>query len=273
MEEITNMNLAELSAVMESTKAELADLCSKSLGAFTNPSAEPSYAAIVNRCATLCEVFNNASVKSVFIKAIDSEDPMVFMVKDGFTVLNASVKSKHKDFGGGEVRWLELDVSEKQTDLLKFAAFCKDNGVDLKTRGDWINTIQQLGLRLTLKAAAAIGITGDALKALDDSFNMTKLAREVQLAKADESGSTPDPVSKAQLIKTLDLILALMIGDEFHCDSRDVAFLTGTYTRKGRKALTLKTSNNRELTSIIHQCAHRVALGKAYSIDAYTKRG
>ena len=265
--ETTTLTLEQHLAKAADIKAQLEELTRISARAYTDPNFEPSYSAIQDECEKKVEKFNWHSMTAEFLTCAASPDPL-FAIVERFSYLTASVKEKTDDAGGGAVHFLELTIGQKQCDLLKFNTFVGGN----IGHGDWISAIQQLGLRLTMKAAASIGIPAEDIQKIDDSYNMTKLAREVQLAKADETGSTPDPVSKNQMVKTLDLILELMLGEGYHCDTRDVAFLMGCFTRKGRKALTLKTANNKELTGLVHQIAHRVALGKAYSIDAYTKK-
>lgn len=266
----TPITIEQLTETMNSSKERLLELCGLSARAYTDPEFTPSYADISQEAAGLVESFNWASNQAEFIKCAESDDPMRAIV-ERFNRLHASVKERKKDVGGGEVHWLELDISEKQLDLLKFSKYYNDKFGEDIGKGDWYSAIQKLGLCLTLKAAASIGIPTERIREIDDSFNMSKIAREVQLAKADETGKTPDPVSKNQMVKTIDLILELMLG-EGNCDSRDVGFLSGTFSRKGRNALTLKTANTKELVGLIHQIAHRVTLGKAYNIDAYTKR-
>lgn len=268
--ETTEITRDQFLAKMDADKERLLELCGMSLRAFTDPEFSPTFPEIVLEAVGLVEDFNWASNQAEFIFCAESDDPMRAIV-ERFSHLHASIKERKKDVGGGEVHFLELEITEKQTDLLKFAKYYAEKYEGTIGKGDWYSAIQQLGLRLTLKAAASIGIPAERIREIDDSFNMTKVAREVVLAKADESGSTPDPVSKRQMVNTLDGILELMLG-EGSCDSRDVGFLSGTFSRKGRNALTLKTANTKELVGLIHQIAHRVALGKAYNIDAYTKK-
>lgn len=269
-EEVTEITKEEFLAKMVQAKDRLLELCSMSLRAYTDPEFSPTYDEIVLESTGLVETFNWASNQAEFITCAESEDPMRAIV-ERFTRLHASVKERKKNVGGGEVHYLELDISEKQLDLLKFSKYYAEKYEGTIGKGDWFSAIQQLGLRLTLKVAASIGYSGAKLREIDDSFNMTKLAREVQLAKEDESGATPDPVSKRQMVNTLDLILSLMLG-EGSCDSRDVSFLLNVFGKKDRAALTIKTANTKELVGYIHQIAHRVAMGKEYSVNCYTKK-
>lgn len=265
-EEIITLTIEEHLTKATAIKARLEELCGMSARAYTSPSFTPTWSEIEDECDKLVAKGNWHMETAAMLKCAESEKPLLQFCLD-FDYLAFSVKDrKDKE---SEAHYLELSVSKKQMNLLKFNTFCGGN----LGAGDWISAIQQLGLRLTLKAAASIGIPADKMQEIDDSYRMTKLAREVKLSKADESGSTPDPVSKNQMVKTLDLILTLMLGEEggYHCDTRDVGFLLGCFTRKGKKALSLKTANNKELTGLIHQIAHRVATGKPYSIEAYVK--
>lgn len=268
--EVTEITRDEFLAKMAAAKERLLELCSMSLRAYTDPEFSPTWDEILLEATGLVETFNWASNQAEFISCAESDDPMRAIV-ERFTRLNASVKERKKDVGGGEVHFLELDISEKQLDLLKFSKYYEDKYEGKIGKGDWYSAIQQLGLRLTLKVAASIGYTGAKLREIDDSFNMTKLAREVQLAKEDESGATPDPVSKRQMVTTLNMIIDLMLGFG-SCDSRDVGFLLNVFGRKDRAALCVKTATTKELVGYIHQIAHRVAMGKEYSVNCYTKK-
>lgn len=264
---ITSLTIEEHVAVMNALKEELQRICAASAGAYTNPDANPSYNDLLKTAAAKVELFNLHSMTAEFMHCEQADDPMLEFVRR-FTYLRASAKERVKKSGTTELRNIDLSIEPAQMDLLKFAKYVESP----IGHGDWYSAIQQLCLRLTMKAAASIGISPEEIGRIDDSFNMTKLARAFALARADESGSTPDPVSKTQMVKTLDLILELMLGEGYHCDTRDVAFLQGCFTRKGRKALTLKAANTKELAGLIHQIAHRVLEGKAYSIECYVKK-
>lgn len=264
---VADLTLEEHRAKMAEIEARLSELTGMSRAAFTNPDHVPTWGEIVTECDGLVDDYKWHAETVEMILCRDSEDPMMTAVKD-LEYNTVVVKTRSEDVGGGKVNYLQTDFVAKQINLLKLDKFCGGIGKDSK----WIPFIEKLGLKLTLKAAKSIGITPEDISVIDSSYNMSALAREIKLARDDASGSTPDPVSKNQMIKTLDLIIAAMIGDEFKCDTRDVAFLEGCFTKKGRKALTLKASNNKELTGLIHQICHRVALGKAYSIDAYVKK-
>lgn len=266
-EEIVNLTLEEHRQKMAEIEASLSELTGMSRAAFTDPNHDPSWGKIVTDCTKLVDDYKWHAETAAMMVCRATEDPMLEAVKT-LEYSTIVVKNKSEDVGGGKVLHLETDFASKQIDLLKLNKFCEGIGKDSK----WILYIEKLGLKLTLKAAKSIGITPEDIAIIDGSYNMTSLAREVKLARADESGSTPDPVSKNQMVKTLNLIISAMIGEEYKCDTRDVAFLEGCFTKKGRKALTLKASNNKELTGLIHQICHRVALGKAYSIDAYVKK-
>jgi len=254
-------------AIMVASKERLLELCGMSARAYTDPDFTPTYADISKEAAGLVERFNWASNQAEFLKCAESEDPMRAVV-ERFTRLNASIRDKKEDVGGGEVHSLALDISEKQIDLLRFAKYFNEKYGANIGKGDWYSAIQQLGLQLTLKTAAGIG---EDVRKFDASYNMTKLAREFKLAKEDETGSTPNPVSKNQMIKTIDLILTLMLG-EGGCDSRDAYYLGQVYAKKSKKALSLKAMNNRQLVGLMHEIAHRVCLGLPFSLDAYTKK-
>lgn len=269
MENITT-ELVELTA--EQHRAEMAtlytDICGlvdQSRAAFTNPSHDPSYEDIVTSVDKKLEMYNFHSQAATFAEIKATEDPMLEAVKRlSYPVM--TVKEKTENNGGGTVHYLATGSKDEQIDLLALAAKCGGIGHDT----NWFATIEQLCLRMTLVAAGGIALSPEEIASIDASFNMSQLARQIQLHLNDPD--EPNPISIKQMLKVLDKILEQMLGEGYHAEVRDVKYMLGTFTGKSRKFLTMKTLNSKRLAGVIHEMAHRIVLGKAYCLEANVKK-
>ena len=146
-----------------------------------------------------------------------------------------------------------VESSESNIDFELFWTYCdKKIGVN----HDWLPMCHKLNLLMTRKVADDLGID---VKDINDSFAMRSIAKQIDL------GDTP--CSKTKLLKLLDKIVQSMIGTKFKCNSHDVNYILSVYSKKSRKALTVTTSNNRQLVTIICEICHKQLTDKSYEIE------
>ena len=93
---------------------------------------------------------------------------------------------------------------------------------------------------------------------------MSEIAREFDMGK--------NPVSKTNLLKTLQTVITAMLGEQYKATSHDVNFLMSVYSKKNRKALTVTCSNHRYFRNYLAEVCHRIVTGKSYELDYRTKK-
>ena len=129
---------------------------------------------------------------------------------------------------------------------------------------NWIYQVEFLNKKLTYRRAEELGVSKDNLKAIDDSYAMNSIAKEIDMGK--------NPVSNTQMLKTLQAVITAIIGKdaegkEYKVTSHDVAFLLSIYSRKSREALKVSCANHKVFTGYLAEIAHRVVLNKLYEVD------
>lgn len=215
---------------------------------------------LVARCKELVNDYNQASRMRALCACAETEDPM-FEACRVFQYTTISFSEKTKNYGAGDVHRCEHKNGWKEIDLLALQNMCGKIGKN----PDWYYAIQKLTILYTLRVLSERNFSDEVIKKYNDSLFMTKKVKEFRLAKADESGRTPNPVSKKQITNTIDGIIAMMIGDQYHCDGRDVMDLRDLFVTKDRsKPLSRKGMSKVNLVSQIHEIAYRVVNGLEY---------
>lgn len=268
-EEAVILTAEQHQAEADAKLARIGELCAMSLSAYTNPAHEPSFSEIVKETSELVEKYNWHSEAAKLAQIAAAEDPMLEAVKI-LEYTRVSVQEKSQDVGGGNLHFLAYKTTLKRLDLTKCATYCKQNEVAFGKSPDWFYTIEKLCCVLTLAHAKELGVPTDQIAKIDGSFLMSKVARDVQLAAEDPTN--PNPLSKSQIAKNLALILGQMVGDAYHTDTRDAAFLKMCFAGQGKASLSAKTANSKRLADIILQVAHRSVFDKGYTIQAATKK-
>lgn len=141
-----------------------------------------------------------------------------------------------------------------QIDLIKLHDHCGGIGANK----NWLNMARKLNLLLTVQKAVDLGIDP---KSVNDSYAISDIARQIDLGKT--------PTSKTNLLKTLQSIIAAMLGDGYKATSHDVNFLMSVYSRKSRKALTVTVANDKRLVGYLAEICHKIVTNKGYVVDGY----
>lgn len=184
------------------------------------------------------------------MECAETDDPMLEAVKR-LEYETLAVKDSKEDGSDFKVRTIVDRV--KPIDPVKLDEFVSGG---IGHNKNWKLMIEQFNLRMTLKVAEDIGVDP---KGINDSYYMSKLARDVDLGKT--------PCSKTNLLKTLQLIVSAMIGDDYKAITHDVNYIMAVYSKKGRKALTVTASNHKQMRQIIMEICHRIVTGGRYDID------
>ena len=191
-----------------------------------------------------------------FEKCKETEDPMLTAVKMlEFKTIGV------RDFTVGEdskIPVREVIEKERRIDLLKLDSFCGGIGHDKQ----WNHMVQKLNFLFTVKKCIDLGVDP---KQVNDSYAMSEIAKQINLGKT--------PTSKTQILKTVNKVLAAMIGEGYKADSHDVNYLLDVYSKKSRKALTITTANHRFMRNYLAEICHRVVTGASYNVEYKKVKG
>lgn len=150
-----------------------------------------------------------------------------------------------------------IEPKAVQIDLIKLHAHCDGIGADK----NWLNMAKKLNLLLTVQKAIDLGINP---KTINDSYAIADIANQIDLGKT--------PTSKTNMLKTLQLIITVMLGEGYKATSHDVNFLMSVYSRKTKKALTVTVANDKRLVGYLAEICHKIVTNKGYSVDGYQKK-
>lgn len=163
---------------------------------------------------------------------------------------------------GSGIRVREIVSATKIIDLKRLDKFCKAQKVQLGYDDMWIHAVEKFNKHLTARACKRQGIDP---KTVDDSYAMSKIARELDLGK--------NPVSNTNLLKTMNGIIEKMIGPDYKGTSHDVNRLVDTYLKADtRSLLKSKASNHSQLRKSMHAICHRILTDGEYAIDFKVKK-
>lgn len=184
----------------------------------------------------------------------NTDNPMLTAVKT-LSFVTIGVKDEQK--GDDKVPVRSVIEKERQIDLLKLHKYCGSIGVD----ENWSHIAQKMNFLLTAQKCNDLGLNP---KSINDSYAMSEISREFNMGK--------NPTSKTNLLKTLQMVVNAMIGDEYKATSHDVNYLMSVYSKKNRKALTVTCANHRYFRNYLAEVCHRIVTGKSYEVDFKKKR-
>lgn len=181
-----------------------------------------------------------------------TDDPMLNAVKQ-LTYPTIRIVDKDGKKDGSELPKTYIDNGEKCIDLLKL-----HNSIDGGIGKDksWARRIEKLNFLLTIQKAKELGINPTKI---NDSYAMSDFAKQIDLGE--------NPVSKTNLLKTVQGIVTAMIGEEYKATSHDVNFLTSVYSRKSRKALTVNCANHKYMRQYMAEICHHIVLKGSYGLE------
>ena len=146
-----------------------------------------------------------------------------------------------------------IEDAEKYIDLLRLHK--KVNG-GIGNDKNWHLMIEKLNLLMTAQKAIDLGINP---KSVNDSYAMSDIAKAIDLGKT--------PTSKTNILKTVQMVVSAMIGEEYKATSHDVNFLFSVYSKKNRKALTVSCANHKYMRQYVLEICHRIVTGASYELD------
>lgn len=208
--------------------------------------------------ASLTEKVNEytATVRDAcFEECKNAENPMLAAV----TALRYyTIGTKDSKTSDGKVPVRTIVDKERAIDLYKLHNYCGSIGAD----ANWLHIAQKMNFLLTAQKCIDLGIDP---KAVNDSYAMSEIARDFNMGKT--------PTSKTNLLRTLQMVITAMLGEEYKVTSHDVNFLLSVYSRKNRKALTVACANHRNFRDYLAEVCHHIVTGTPYAVDFKAKRG
>lgn len=181
----------------------------------------------------------------------NSANPMLTAV----TVLSfVTIATKDETKGDDKIPVRIVIEKERQIDLYKLHKYCGDDGIGADK--NWLYMAEQFNCLLTAQKAQDLGIDP---KKVNDSYAMSNIAREIDMGK--------NPTSKTNLLKTLQMVITAMLGEEYKATSHDVNFLLSVYSKKNRKALTVTAANHKALRGYLAEICHRIVTKKQYAVE------
>lgn len=197
----------------------------------------------------------SADAKTLFFSDCKAtEDPMLEAVKK-LTYATICAKNEKRD---DDTEVLVIEDRMKVVDLIALDKFCGTIGADKA----WKHTMNKVNFLLTVQKCIDLGVDP---KAVNDSYEISDIARAIKLGKT--------PTSKTNMLKTLNVVIAQMIGDVHKATSHDVNFLLSVYAKKSnRKALTVSCANHKNFCKLIAEICHRIVTGASYGVEYKEKK-
>lgn len=238
----TKNRKAELLKDYEAKIAEVNQACAKG----TNADVEGKLAELVN----IEKEYRSLRESEVFAGLLDTHQAIEL---HHFTTIGHK-----KTTDEGRMTGVEKAERTVQIDLKKF---CEVKGFDL----GWFYELQALNKRLTFRVAETIGVTAAEMKRIDDSYNMDKLASEIQLGKT--------PTSDTQVVKHMQRVLDMLSPGEGKVNGHDLGYVMSCYTkRNNRAALRVQCSKHTILMSLMGDVFYRIVTKGVYGVD-YKRNG
>lgn len=124
---------------------------------------------------------------------------------------------------------------------------------------NWVYQAEKLNFLFTVQRATDLGVPAERLKEINDSYAMSTIAKEFDMGK--------NPVSKTNILKTMQSLVTAMLGEGYKATSHDVNFILSVYARKNRKALTVSCANHKYFRNYMAEVCHRIVTGKTYDVE------
>ena len=151
------------------------------------------------------------------------------------------------------VTGLEKTERERPIDLVRLATKCH-----LPTL--WKNDVENLNQILTLLAAKEMGASAAELKAISQSYYMSKVTAAVDAGKT--------PMSNTQLVKMLQGICDKVLGESVvRVNNHDIAYIIAAHTKKGRGRLAVGTADHALMHRLFLDVMHRCVTGAVYEVE------
>ena len=194
--------------------------------------------------------YTSLARKECFEAIKATENPMIEAVK---LLTFQTIRARDTKQGEEKVPVRVIEDIDRPIDLLKLH---KETDGGIGADKNWAYKVEKLNFLLTAQKAKDLGINP---KEVNDSFAMTDIAKQIDMGKT--------PTSKTNILKTLNVVIQAMIGEEYKAVSHDVNVLMSIFSRKNRAALTVSCANHKYMRQYCAEICHRIVMDESYKID------
>lgn len=236
--ELTTTNLEEIRA-----KAE------ELLGLSENCENLEEQKKINDDLDTVIAYYTATSKAACYKAAKESGDAMKYAVTEFFFPIIRINETKDNETGAV---FRSIADSVRPIDLGDLHKKLQGIGADPK----WIHAAERFNYHLTLRAAQRVGA-----KVKSDAFAMSDIAKQIDMGK--------NPCSNNQMLKTLQGIITMMLGEGYKATSHDVNYLVDCYASDSKKSKTAITAaNHKTLRNYLKKVCYRILTnGNGYTVD------
>ena len=236
--ELKTTNLEEIKALAEEmlNRAESAETMD------AKRAAEADLEEVINYYAGISKAHCYAEAKA-------SGDPMKFAITRFFFPVIKVKETKDKDT---EIVIRSIADAERPIDLGDLHKKLGGIGSDK----NWLYAAEKFNFYLTVRAAGRVGAVVNS-----DAMVMNEIAKAFDMGK--------NPCSNTQLLKTLQLVVTMMLGEGYKANSHDVNYLVDVYSNDNKKSKTgITAANHKTLRNYLKKVCYRILTnGDGYEVQ------
>ena len=198
---------------------------------------------------TAINYFTATSKATCYAAAKASGDAMKYAITTFFFPIIKLKETKDKDTG---IVIRSIVDAERPIDIGDLHKKVGGIGADK----NWLYRAQKLNFHLTIRAAQRVGATVNS-----DAFTMHEVARAMDMGK--------NPCSNTQMLKTLQSVVDMMLGEGYKATSHDVNYLVDCYSNDNKKSKTsITAANHRTLIGYLKKVCYRILTnGTGYGVE------
>jgi hypothetical protein len=197
--------------------------------------------------------YNTLSLSLFYEECMDAPNPMLEAVRRlEYPVI--SMKDE-KPEPGAAFTIRVIKEAAKIVDLLAF-----NNKHAIGSDNKWPHTAQRLNCLITADRAKALGIPAEKLKTINNSLQMSSIAKDIDLGK--------NPTAAKNLKATMQNVVDQMLGAGHAVQDYDVNYIAFTYSSAGKKALSVKCSDHKGFVRLMARMCHRIVTNGMYEIES-----
>ena len=228
---------------------EIKGMAKEYLNKFENAETVKERKDIEEDLDTIIAEYAKISKAACYKAASESGDPLRYAVLEFFYPVIKVKETVNKDT---DTVIREIVDASKPIDLGDLHKRLEGIGADPK----WIYACEKFNFYLTLRAAERVGA-----KVNSDAFALQEISKEISLGKT--------PCSNTQLLKTLQKLIDMMLGEGYKAVSHDVHYLVDCYANDNKKSKTgITLANHKTLRNYMKKICYRILTnGTGYDVE------
>lgn len=216
---------------------------------------DSNYAAIMHDLGKAVDAFNDLSMREVFKKCRDAENPRLEAAK--IRVYDAIRARVINDTVTKAPKKVEIVDHDGKIDLIRFCEFC-----GLPTT--WWTTVEAYTQFLALQKSKNLGVSDERQQYLIEKFKVSEDAKKVDMTKF----SNGDRVRALQaVIDEMVFVQGKTEGvNALRVNNHDIEYIDACVTREGKGVCEVKFSDSKALRRILFNVCHRLAVNGVYTL-------